>query len=449
MKTDIASQEKNIITVKAEFAPAEIKNAIEKTLKKLSQNAGIKGFRKGHIPRKALELYFTKKGIYAKVMEDIIPNAVHKIIEDYDLNLITEPELKHNNMEEGKPFEFEAKFEVVPEVTLPDVEAIEAEKVMFRGTERMRDENIKRLLEVYGDVVPTYEERELKPDDYVSVKYTSSIIERDGSLKIVENKKKTEINLAQPALRPEIVTALVGKKPGDTASLDFAVDKGTKNKELAGKTMRYDIEILGIMKKQAAELTDEKAAEISRASSKTVDEFKAEIMKQIEESAESRRTESLRESAVDKLVGLSDVEIPDTLISRQVNMLKAEQAEIIKQKMNMSPDEYFKTEGTNIEANEKDITETAKAIVKRALVLGALADANNIEWTHAELNEEIKLMALAMHGDPKKFRDYVYSDRDKMFEIAERIRNRKAVDFLISKVKVKEVEPAEPKDVNT
>ena len=36
---------------------------------------------------------------------------------------------------------------MTPEVTLPDLETIEAEKTLYKATEEMRDENIARLLE--------------------------------------------------------------------------------------------------------------------------------------------------------------------------------------------------------------------------------------------------------------------------------------------------------------
>ena len=60
MKTEVVSQEKNIITVKAEYDAEQVTKAIEKTYKTLSQKANIKGFRKGHVPRKTIELYFGK-----------------------------------------------------------------------------------------------------------------------------------------------------------------------------------------------------------------------------------------------------------------------------------------------------------------------------------------------------------------------------------------------------
>lgn len=440
MKTEVVSQEKNIITVKAEYDAEQVTKAIEKTYKTLSQKANIKGFRKGHVPRKTIELYFGKKGIYAETMERILPEAIDSMIEEYELKLISEPDLKPGEMEEGKAFEVTVTFEVSPEVILPELETIEAEKPIYVPTEEMRDDNVKRLLEAHSELVPTYEDREITKEDFVSVKYTSNVVDADGTLNEVEKEQKTEINLGQENMRPEVIDAIVGKKPGDTASVEFPVEKDMENKELAGKTMRYEIEILGIMTKKTPELTDETVTEITQSKHKTVEEFKEEVMKQLKDSAEKQSVEALKDSAVNKIAELSTVEVPETLVTRQKDSIKAEQAQRIQRESGMTFEEFFEKSGMEKDKYEAELDEAATRIVKRALVLEAIAEANDIEWTPEELDAEIKSIAFASRVDLKKFQEYIYGDRDRIFEIAEKIRNRKTVDFIITKVKVTEVE---------
>lgn len=60
------------------------------------------------------------------------------MIEEYELKLISEPDLKPGEMEEGKAFEVTVTFEVSPEVILPELETIEAEKPIYVPTEDAR-----------------------------------------------------------------------------------------------------------------------------------------------------------------------------------------------------------------------------------------------------------------------------------------------------------------------
>ena len=330
MKTEVVSQEKNIIVLKAEFDAEQVNKAIDNTIKDLSKKANIKGFRKGHVPRRTIELYFGMKGICAEALEKIVPKAIDKMIEEYELSLIAEPKLEPGDLREGEPFTLQVIFEVTPEVTLPDIETIEAEKTLFKATEEMRDENIVRLLESRSELTPTYEEREITKDDFVSVKYTSLTADPDGTVTPVENDQKTELHLGQENMRPEVVEAIIGKRPGDKASVEFSVEDDPQNKELAGKKMRYEIEVLGIMKRITPELTDETVVEMTQSRHKTVDEFKEEVMSQLKAAAEQHSLDSLKDSAVRKLCDLSDVELPETLITRQKEAMKADQAQKIR-----------------------------------------------------------------------------------------------------------------------
>ncbi len=444
MKTEVVSQEKNIIVVKAEFDAEQVNKAIEMTIKDLSKKTNIKGFRKGHVPRKTIELYFGMKGICIETLEKMVPEAIDKMIEEYELSLIAEPKLEPGDLKEGEPFTLQVTFEVTPEVTLPEIEAIEAEKTVYTPTEEMRDENITRLLEAHSEIVPTYEEREITKEDFVSVKYTSSVVDQEGNASPVESDQKTEIGLSQENMRPEVVDSIMGKKPGDTATVEFSVEDDPQNKELAGKKMRYEIEILGIMKKVTPELTDETVVEITKSKHKTTDEFKEEVMSQLKAAAEQHSQDSLKDSAVEKLCNLSEVELPDTLIERQKQAMRADQAQRIKKDSGMEMEEFFEKSGMDKEEYEKELDEAAKVVVKRALVLEALADANDIQWTPEELNAESHRSAISSRIDPKKLHDYIYEDRDRLFEMAEKIRNRKTVDFLTTKVKVKEAAENKP-----
>lgn len=452
MKTEVLSQEKNVLVVKAEFEAAEVNTAVARTVKNLSMKANIKGFRKGHVPRRAIELYFGKQGIYQETLEDLLQSAVEQAVEEYDLDLISNPDVKPAELKEDNLFSAEITFEVTPEVKLPEFASIEAEKVIYTPTEDMERENIERMLDTHSEIIPLYEERAVKADDYISVKFTSSIVNEDGSSNPVETEQKTEIYLGQENIRPQIVEAITGKKPGDTVTVEFPVEDGAENKELAGKDMRYDIEILGLMKKETPELTDETAEKISYGRNKTADDFKKSVREQLQASADRESTESLKASAVQKLVEASEVKLPESLVNRQIEAMKQEQADRIKRESDLSMEEFFEKSGMDKETYDAEVEASARQIVKRSLVLEAVANKEGIQTTPEEFNSELQRMAMASRMEYDKFRSYVMSENERIYEITARIRNRKTIDFLISQVKVTEVaapEKSEEKEKET
>ena len=438
LKTEILSQEKNVVEAKAQFTAEEVTKAVESTYKKISKQANIKGFRKGKIPRRTLELYFPKDAVYAETMENLIPDAIDKMIEEYELKLIAEPDVKPGEIKEGEGFEVAVKFEVTPQFDLPNLEEIEVEKTVYETTDEMVEDQVKRIVESRAEMVPTYEERPLTKDDYASVQYDTFLYYEDGSEKKAEEGQKTEIFLGADTMRPEVVEALVGKAPGETVSIELPVEGEEAKKDHVVKS-RYEIEVLGIMKKTTPELTDELVIEITQSKHKTTGEFKEEVRKQLEAAAENQSKENLKDTIVNKIAGMVEVDVPMTLIERQKDSIRKQQAERIKRENNMTMEEFFEKSGMNKESYEAELDMAAMNIVKRALVLEAVAEANDIEWTPEELTQEITSIARMSGVDPKKLQDYIYGDRDRLFEMAEKIRNRKTVDYLVTTVKVTEV----------
>ncbi|MCD8164061.1 MAG: trigger factor [Synergistaceae bacterium] len=440
MKTEILSQEKNVVEAKTQFTAEEVTKAVESTYKKISKQANIKGFRKGKITRRTLELYFPKDAVYAETIENLVPDAIDKMIEEYELKLIAEPDVKPGEIKEGEGFEVTVKFEVTPQFDLPSLEEIEVEKTVYETTEtdEMVEDQVKRIVESRAEIVPTYEERPLTKDDYASVQYDTFLYYEDGSEKKAEEGQKTEIFLGADTMRPEVVEALVGKAPGETVSIELPVECEEAKKDHVVKS-RYEIEILGIMKKTTPELTDELVIEITQSKHKTTGEFKEEVRKQLEAAAENQSKENLKDTIVNKIAGMVEVDVPMTLIERQKDSIRKQQAERIKRENNMTMEEFFEKSGMNKESYEAELDMAAMNIVKRALVLEAVAEANDIEWTPEELTQEITSIARMSGVDPKKLQDYIYGDRDRLFEMAEKIRNRKTVDYLVTTVKVTEV----------
>ena len=433
------SEDKNIVEAKAQFTPEEVSKAVEDTYKKISKNANIKGFRKGKIPRRTLDLYFPKSSVLAEALEELIPEALDKMVEEFELKLIGEPELKPEPLKEGEPYEFTVKFEVIPEIEIPELSEIEAEKRIYPVTDDMVDDQIKNILERNAKIVPTYEDRPLTKDDYASVKYDTYITHEDGTENKAEEGKKTEIFLGSETVRPEVVDALVGKVPGDTVSVELPVDGEEAKKDKAVKS-RYEIEILGILKKEKPELTGEYVAEFTNNQHKTVDELKQEVRKQYEAAYASQSDEEFQEDALAKLADKTEFEVPQTLIKRQIESIKKQQEQKIKNEGKLTLDQYLEKIGMDKAKYEEDLAKTAERIVKRSLILDEIAEANDIEETKEDLTSEIARIAASSGVDPKKLLDYVYGDKDRLYEMADRIRTRKAIEFVASKVKSKEVE---------
>ncbi|HQQ11225.1 MAG TPA: trigger factor family protein [Synergistales bacterium] len=146
MRSEIVSQEKNITRIKVEIESKDFQSRVEKTLEEMRSKANIKGFRKGHVPRKVLQMHLGMKTIMAEALEKMVPGVIENIVKEYELDLISEPSLEVGALVEGEPVVMNFVFETRPEVILPELETLEVTRKNVEVTADMVEEAITSLI---------------------------------------------------------------------------------------------------------------------------------------------------------------------------------------------------------------------------------------------------------------------------------------------------------------
>lgn len=443
MKSEILSQERNVVVVKASFEASEVDRAVNKAVRELSGKVNIKGFRKGHVPRNMLELYFGKGGIYKETAENLAQESMDAIVSEHELELIKEPELKLGELAEGHPLDLEFTFEVRPSVTLPDLSALVAERTVFTVTEEQVDEAFTQIFESAAELSLLDEDRPVEADDIVEVEYNSYHVMGDGSSSLLEEKKQSTIHLGVETLRKEISAAVVGKKLAEVFSFDVDIEGDYPDKRMAGEKVRYEMEVLRLMKRVVPEATDEKVSELSKEKYNTVEELRAELRRQMEENAWERGENTLRESAVKALVEAAEVDVPESMVDRQQKAMRRDQENQVQRDLKQSLDEYLRFNNLNPEEFDSNLRKRAEEIVRNTLVLDALADNEEINFTPEELNDEIMRMAASTGVKPDVLAERLRQSRDDFRTLAMNVRSRNTVTHLAANVQVIEVQPPE------
>ena len=133
------------------------------------------------MPRNVIELYFGRESIYREALENLIPEVVTQIKEEYGLELIAEPRVKlEGEVKEGSPVLLEIEYEVAPEIELPDLSQIEVPKLKPIVTDEMVEQVIKDLRERNAEHVDVEEERPIEENDIVVVNATAQVEREEG-----------------------------------------------------------------------------------------------------------------------------------------------------------------------------------------------------------------------------------------------------------------------------
>ncbi len=438
MKSEIISQEGNRLKIKATIDAEDFQKALNTVVGELSRKANIKGFRKGRVPRNVIEMYFGREGIYSEALEKILPPAMSEIVEEYDLNLIGEPEVDlEGEIEEGKPVTAVFTFEVRPEVSLPDLSSIVVEKPVVEVTEAMVDAAVEQIRLRHSELKPVAD-RSSKEGDSVSVEYTTLLVE-EGKENAASAPQNATIQLDPENLREELKNALTGKLPGDEESVEFTVEKEHPDPSIAGKTLRYSIKVKEVLERILPELDEAFIRKYSQDRLDSMEGFRQEVSERIADQIRHDTQNATEANALSKLRESAVVEVPGKLVDRQVEALKAEEAEQVKKQFNLSIEEYLEKNGITPEIFDESLRERAERTVRQTLVLEALADDRSIEVKEEDIDAEIKSLAEYLKSEPDRIRSLLFKDRDRMTDFLHRIRMNKAVAQLMSEVTIKEV----------
>jgi len=437
VRSEIVSQEKNIVKIKAEVPEGEFRESVEEAIAELKGKVDIKGFRKGKVPRNILELHLGKETIQSEALEKLLPKTIDTLIEEYELDLIDRPQVDIETLADNEPLVMTFTFETRPEVELGNVAELEVKKHVVDVNDDMIDEAIAQVRQSFAEKEPV-SERPVGDGDVVQVEYTQDEEpEEPQEPQEPQEPRKTDIDLSEGNVRKEFHEALIGKNVGDEVTVEVSLEN-PEDPDKPAEIIRYHLKILSIMEKRLPELGPEFYAKIFGDGVETEEAFRERVREALESRFEAESLEKSKEEAVARLCEASSVEVPEKLVERQVERLREDEKERIQQQTGKSREEYFKEIGISEEEHEKELRQYAENLVKRSLVLESFADMEKIQVEQQDLQHEIQELARSVGVEAEKVQQALAKDRDRLGQLFSKIRYRKTVDRLFETVQVKE-----------
>ena len=454
MRTDLLGQEKNIIKIKAEIEASEFTKALNRTINELAQQGNFPGFRKGHAPRRIIEMRFGREALYNEAIEKIMSAELQQVITDYELEPIETPTLNvTEKIEEGKPVICELTFEVRPEVTLPEIDGMEIEKVVTEVTDADVERLSKRIQIQLSEIKEA--ERPIKDGDLVDVDLTIRVLNPDGSEAEEQPKPVTtreKINLADETIRAEVRTALTGKSKGEEVSAEFDVEEGHADRALAGKHVSYRMKIDTVSEYILPEINEKFFHDVFGENTDIKDEaaYRERLRQDITAEVAQENQSDLYNRAVDLVASKATLELPDKFIERQIASMRREDSDWAKSN-GIDMDTAF---GVGTEEGRKGyealLRNRAEVAVRNVLVMDKLAEKYDIHIEQEDLEKEFDRRAEELHVSKGFVAKYFYENKNQLDRLTDQLRWDKTVEAMLSHMAVKEVkELSKPEETHS
>jgi len=434
VRSEIVSQENTTVVLHVEVEQERFDGAVRDAVREMSRNVELKGFRKGHVPRRALDMYFGSRAIVNEALEELMPRVVNELAEEYDLAPIESPSFNFISAEEGKPLVVDITLEVRPEVTLPPLEEIEVDKPLIDVAE----DDVEKAMDEFRRVRATMASVEGRPageGDTVMVSYTATV---EGEEDPVETNT-SPIALGAPQLRKEIRDVLMGREKGDEVDVMVSMEEDA-NPRYAGRNVRYHFVVTDIQEEILPELTDETVPQLTSGAAKTVEELRRRMRRRLESEVQSRVDMMVRNEAFDQLVAKASVaSLPEKSVLRHMNQLRQDDLEELRRQGKEDLEEVLRAQGKDLAAYDQGLRERGEALTRNGFVIDVLADQNQIEVSQEDLEMEFRRVALRTGTPLKKVYEQYTQRRDLLGELMAALRTRKTLDHLVSKVAVREM----------
>jgi len=416
------------VRVEAEVPAEDVAVQTQRAARGLAREMRLPGFRKGKAPPSLVIQRLGFESVFEQALRDALPEWYQAAVYDSGVVPIGDPEVEVTSAPtaEGEPVEFKFEVGVRPKAELGEYLGLDVEKPDTVAPDDVIERELERLAEGMASLDTV--ERAAEDGDHVLVDFVGSLdgVEFEGG---AANDHIIEIGSGQ--LIDDFEEQIIGAKAGDEVEVKVTFPEEYGAAELAGQDAVFAVTVKEVREKKQPELNDDFAAEASEFD--TIEELKKDIGEKMSEQAEVRAEQDFRIAAVDAAVENATVDLPDE-IKKARGQERWDRVERQMAQQGMNPDTYLQMQGKTRDEIIDESLPDAEREIKREAVLVAVADAEGVEVSDAELEEELEHMASHERTTAAKLLERLKRDgRHEM--IAADIRVRKAIDAIAESAK--------------
>jgi len=387
---------------------------------RLTRTAKVPGFRPGKAPLKMIEQQYGPQ-VKEEVFAEAIETSFGQAIQENKLRVVGMPNIQHKPLNQVKEdFEYTATFEVFPEVTLGDFKAISIDKPDAQITDKDVNKTIDVLLKQRAQFIESKEAS--AKGDRLTLTLTSFINDKQVE---TTGDKPIQIILGDDSRFAIFDDHLVGEKAGESKTFEVNYPETHNPKELAGKTVQYNVNFILIAKPKLPEVNSQFAQSLGVLDG-NVDQMRDEIKQSLEQELDKRVKIKLKEQVFTQLLEVCNADLPKALINLEINRMAQSTYANLKQRG--ADLKQFKLEPAMFE-------DQAKKTCKLRLVLAEIVDKNNLRASADQIKAMVNEFALNF-DDTEEAVQWFYAEPSRLEEPTALATEVNVVEWFITQCKV-------------
>ena len=430
VKTTVEPLEGNKVRLSIEVDEEEFEPELEAAFRRLATEVRIPGFRPGKAPRRVLEARLGSRVGRDEAMRTALPDFLTRAVIEQEVDAISAPEIDITSGEKEGPVAFDAVVEVRPVIEVAGYQNLRVTIPSPKVTDDEVDEQIEHLRVRFGELETV--DRAIQDGDFARIDVAGTA---DGEPVAGLTADDYLYEVGVGAVVPEIDEHLRGAKAGDIVEFDAA------HPAEDDASLQFRILVKEVQARRLPDLDDAFAKDASEF--ETLAELRDRLTEQLRTMKLQRANQLLPERTTEALIELVDIELPDALIrSAMSEQLQAFAYQLTAQ--GSSIDQYLQITGRTQEQFAVELRESAIPGVQADLALRAVAEAEGLDVTDEQVDEEFTPFAEAEGTTVEEIRARFEGTGD-LPAVRSDLRKRLALEWLVDRVEIVD-EDGEPID---
>ncbi len=413
------------------FPLADVQAEIEKRLKQRARTAKVPGFRPGKVPLKMVAAQYGYQ-IESDVLNDRLGRAFNDAAVENNLRVAGYPKIEPKQEPNEGLMQFDATFEVYPEVTVGDMSGVELEKVFTQ----VSDVEIEKTIDILRKQRVHFHAKGQASEhgdggEAVSANGDRITIDFVGSIEGVEFEGGKAENypfvLGEGRMMPEFEAAALGLKVDESKTFQVHFPEDYHGKDVAGKTADFTITVKNLEWAHLPEVDAEFAKSLGVADG-DMEKMRADIKTNLEREVGGRVKARNKESVMDALIKVCELDVPKVLLEQETARLaEGARQDMAQRGMNVKditlPPELFATQSDRR--------------VRLGLILAQLVKTCNLQATPEQVKAQVEDFAQS-YEEPREVIKYYYTDRNRLAEVEALVLEENVVNYVFGQAKVVE-----------
>ena len=223
---------------------------------------------------------------------------------------------------------------------------------------------------------------------------------------------------------PGFEEQLIGMKAEETREIKVTFPENYQAADLAGQEATFKVTVHEIKAKELPAADDELIKQAEMKDIETLDAFKEHTKEELKKQKENKAEEDFTNELLTKVVDNASVDVPQVMIDEETDNMYHDFAQRL-QSQGFGLEQYLQITGMSEESIRNEMAKDADKKVTVRLVLEAIADAEKLEVSEKEIEEEMESISKMYNMEIDKIKQMVSNDA-----VSYDLRMRKALELI-------------------